>query len=288
MTISRLKDILKGVYLNVGKDNLPIIAAGMAYYFILGLFPSLAAFVLIYGFFAEPAQAQNQIQNLGSVLPLDVKKTVVDQIGEMSRKDGQAGIGAVISLFIAFWSGSKASKATTQALNIVYGETETRGFIQVIIIGLGLTISGIFLGILALGLIVLLPPLLETLQLNANLAWLIQAIRWGILLGLFMTVLALLYRFAPDRKPPRWKWVTPGAFLATLLWLAGSFVFSWYVSSFGHFNETYGSFGAAIIFLLWLYISAFLLLLGAELNQQFEQTGLRKMRQSTASKDSGQ
>ncbi|MBC2600251.1 YihY/virulence factor BrkB family protein [Puniceicoccus vermicola] len=268
--IEYIKDIARGVWKGAMDDHLTIVAAGVTYYLILGIFPAMAALILIYGLFFEPSQIQEQFNQMSGLLPDSLQEGILSQMKDISKKSGQAGLGGILSILLAVWSGSKASRAFIQALNITYNEEETRGFFRVMSNGVILTFSGLVTGTVALALIAILPVVLSFLHLQKESFWIIEIIRWTLLVFLFMTILAVYYRFAPDRKPPEWRWVTPGAVAATVLWIIASNVFSWYVGNFGNFNETYGAFGVAIIFLFWLYFSSFFILLGAELNIAIE------------------
>ena len=272
----RWKKIGESLSQSIAKDNLSLVSAGMAYYLLLGLFPALIAFVLVFSLLTDSAQIQQQIQEFGRIVPPAVKSTIISQVETISQKSGQAGFGAVISILIAIWSGSKAAKALVKGLNIAYNEEESRGFVGVILIGLGLTVLGVMTGIIAIVLLVVIPIVMSFLTLGGLTAVVIEILRWLLMVFLFMTILALLYRFAPDRKPPEWKWVTPGAVMATLLWIIASATFSWYLANFGNFDEVYGSFGAPIVFLLLVFLSSFLILFGAEFNQEIERQNVFK------------
>lgn len=270
MNSSDLKTGAKRIFFSFGDDNATLLAAGMAFYFLLSVFPLLGACVLIYGLVSSPVDIQNQIQSLEGVLPPDVSSFLIAHLERLSKQNATAGFGLLLSVSLAVWSGSKAAKAQMMALNVAYGEKETRSILKKTVTALGLTAASIAATLVALAVVVILPAILAFFSLSWLTASIIEIARWGLLIILFMTGLSVFYRFAPDRKPPEWKWVTPGAIVATGFWITMSIAFSWFVSNFGKFNETYGSFGAVIIFLFWLFITALLIVLGAEINEEVE------------------
>ena len=257
----RLKD-------SVGEIHLSIVAAGVAFFMLLGIIPALAAALMIYGFIADPQDFETLFNS--PVIPADVQQILIDQMQDISDPESRVGVAAVFSIMLALWAGSKGTKGMIEAINISYRERERRGFIRKIVTAYVLTAALIMMGLVALLLVALLPAILEFLPLSrveeAMAAWL----RWPILLLTNITVLAVLYRFAPSRRQAQWRWLSTGAVVATTGWLIASALFSLYVSSFGNFNETYGSLGAVVIFLLWLYLTSFLILFGAVINAEIE------------------
>ena len=252
------------------KDNLSMIAAGVAFYIFLGIIPALAALVSIYGLVADPATIQAQVESMAGLLPPDVIQIVDEQMTRISEESTKASWGAALGILLALWSGAKATKALIMALNIAYEEEETRGFVRLNLIALGLTLAGVVAIIIAVGLIVAIPILLRSMGLGSVAETLVNVLRWPLLAAFAMAAIATLYRYAPDRDPAQWKWVTWGSVGATVLWLAVSAGFSYYVSSFGNYNKTYGSLGAVVVLLLWFLISAYVVLLGAEVNSEME------------------
>jgi membrane protein len=265
------RDILLRVKNEQKKDNLSIVAAGVAFYLILAIFPALAAMVSIYGLVADPADVQNQLGTVAPLLPPEAYRILDQQLTQIvSGSGGALGLGVVLGIILALWSAAKGMKAMITALNIAYDEEEGRGFFKLNALALLLTLGGILFVLVTLGVILALPALLEAVGLPGILEPLVNFLRWPLLAGCVMVALALLYRFAPNRDRPRWHWVSAGSVVATLLWIAVSALFSVYVSRFGNYNETYGSMGAVIILLMWFFLTAYMFLLGAELNAEME------------------
>jgi membrane protein len=275
-------DILKRSFAQIAGDHLSLIAAGVAFFFLLGLFPGLGAMVSIYGWLADPATVAGHVDELAKVLPAEAADIVHSQIDKVAGQDSGAGWGALLGVLLALWAGSKAMKGMVEALNIAYNEDETRSFIKKQMIYLGLTLGAILLGIVAISLIAIIPAIIDFLPLpdwgRQALIWL----RWPALLLLGMCGIAAIYRYGPSRRKPEWKWVTWGAGGATILWLIASGLFSFYISNFGNYNEVYGSLGAVIVLMLWLYLTAFLILMGAEVDSEMEH---QTARDTTAGSD---
>jgi membrane protein len=265
------RDILRRVKLRVGKDNLSIIAAGVAYYGMFAIFPALAALVSIYALVADPADIQNQLAAMEGVMPEEVQAILARQPEDIAGQSGGAlGAGVLFGLLVALWSAAKGVKALFIALNIAYQEEESRGFLKLNGMALLLTLGAIIFIIVSLGLIAALPVLLGNLGLSSGVETLVSLARWPLLAILVMLGFAVLYRYCPDHEQPQWRWVSWGAGIGTGLWLLGSILFSFYISNFGDYNETYGALAAVIILLLWLYLTAYVILLGAEFNAETE------------------
>lgn len=265
------KDILSRVKGEISADNLSMISAGVAFYAILALFPAIAALISIYGLMADPAQVEQQIQAMSGFLPGEASTLIREQMHSVaSRSGGALGLGVAAGILFALWSSAKGTKSMMTALNIVYDEDESRGFFKLNAVALLLTLFMVLLGVVALGLIVVLPVALGVIGLGGVAETLVSLARWPILGALVVLALAILYRYAPDRHRPRWRWTSWGATGAALLWLLASWGLSVYVSNFGNYGATYGSVGAVIVLLLWLYVSAFVVLLGAEVNAEME------------------
>jgi membrane protein len=265
------RDILWRVKAEMAQDNLSLVAAGVAFYALLALFPAIAAVVSIYGLVAEPQTVEQQLQSVSHILPQEARGIVEEQLKRVTASGSTAlGLGAIVSLLLAIWSANKGTQSLITALNIVYDEDEKRGFIWFNVISLALTVGMFLFLIVCLGAIAALPALIGNLSLPEVVRQLAVWLRWPILGVAFVVALAALYRFAPSRDEPRWRWVSPGAVVATVLWLIASGLFSWYVSSFGNYNETYGSLGAVAVLMMWFWLSALIVLLGAELNAEME------------------
>lgn len=264
-------DILRRTWSEIGTDHVGLVAAGMAFYALLAIFPAIATLVSLWGIFADPGQIEQQMAGATALLPPDAAEILIEQARSVAA---QAGAGVTLAalggIILSFYSASKGIQATMEGLNVAYNEQETRGFVQLTMVKLGLSLAifgGAIAGILSA---ILLPALLGNLGLGEAGRSLAAILRWPLLFALAMAGLAIIYRFAPDRDEPRWQWISPGALLATALWVAGSILFSLYVRYFGNYNETYGSLGAVIIALMWFWLSSFIILIGAELNAEME------------------
>jgi membrane protein len=265
------KDILWRTYEEFGNDRVMSVAAGVTFYALLALFPAIAALVSIYGLFADPAMIETHLGALSGVLPGGATEIIAEQVKRIAGQGGGTlGFSFVIGLAISLWSANAGMKAIIDALNIVYEEEEKRGFIALNLQSLAFTLGAILFVILALGGIVVLPILLDFVGLGGTAETLLSLARWPILLVVVVAGLAVIYRYGPSRDKAEWKWVTPGGLVAAVLWLVGSVLFSWYVANFGSYNETYGSLGAVIGFMTWIWISTMVVLIGAEMNAEIE------------------
>ena len=263
-------DILARTKQQLGEDNLTIVAAGVAFYCFVAVVPALAALVAIYGLIADPSQVTDQITALASIMPGEALPLLRDQMVRITSNDGAAGIGAILGVLLALYSSANATKALISGLNIAYDETEKRSFVKLTLVALVLTIGGILAAGLAIGLVAVLPSILERMHISGSIETLLNIVRWPLLMGGFITSLAVLYRYGPCRNDAQWRWVSPGAIVAGILWLLGSAAFSLYVSKFASYDKTYGPLGAVVVFLMWLYISALTVLIGAEFNSEME------------------
>ncbi|MGO8919632.1 MAG: YihY/virulence factor BrkB family protein [Stellaceae bacterium] len=276
ITAAGWRDILTRVIANIGRDNVSLIAAGVAFYALLSLAPGFTALVALYGLVADPAAVQAHVAGLGGMMPPEAQQLVADELTAIVQAHSSSlGLGFVISLLIALWSANAGTSALISALNVAYGEREKRGLLRYYASTLLLMLGGAICGGCALLLIAVLPALLQWLPLGEAGRALFAILRWPALLLLFAAVLALLYRYAPCRREPRWSWVSWGAAAAALLWIAGSVLFSVYVGRFATYNKTYGSLGAVVVLLMWLWLSAYAVLLGAELNAEMERQSAR-------------
>ncbi len=268
-------DVLKRVAAAIGNDNVPLIAAGVAFYAILAIFPALVALVSTYGLIADPRQVERQLQALSGMMPEAAWQIIEQQLTSVaSSAQGSLTLGVAAGILIALWSATRGTKSAMAAMNIAYNESERRGFLRLNLVAVLLTAGLLLIMMLALLAVLAVPPLLGVLELGPWLAWLVSVARWAVLAGVIMLALALLYHYGPSWRAPRWAWVSPGAVFATIVWIVASVLFSWYVASFANYNATYGSLGAVIILLTWFFLSAFVLVLGAEINGELEhQTG---------------
>ena len=265
------KDILWRVYGNVSDHRILALAAGMTYYSILAIFPALAALVAIYGLFTDPASIAKHLDVVSGFIPGGAAEVAREQLTRVASKGGSTlGFTFAIGLIISLWSANAAMKALFDTLNIVYGEQEKRGLLKLNAMSLGFTLAAIAFILSALAAVVVIPVILEYLGLSNAADLLIRIARWPAMFLALAIGLSFIYRFGPSREAPRWRWITWGSAAATIMWIVASALFSFYAANFGTFNETYGSLGAAIGFMTWLWISAIAILLGAELNAEME------------------
>jgi membrane protein len=265
------RDVLWRVWAQIGEDNISIVAAGVAFYVMLALFPAITAFVSLFGLFADPDQVQAQFASLRGVVPDEASTLLNDQLtAVVSARPRSLGISALVGLVIALWSAGAGVRALMTALNIAYDEEEKRGFVRFYATAFLFTIGIALLGIVSLGVIVIVPVFLNLIDLGGIAQVLLGLLPWLVLASFVTVALGVLYRYGASRAEPKTRWVNWGAIVATLLWIGVSLLFSIYVSNFGSYNETYGALAAVMILLLWLWISAFVVLLGAELNAEME------------------
>ena len=263
--------ILRRAWSEAGRDHVSLIAAGVAFYGLLALFPAITALMAISGLVLEPEQVTAQIERLSGLMPEGAADIILGQAVEVAgSQETGLGIAALLGLALALYSASKGVASLIEGLNIAYDEEETRGFIGLTALKLILTVFLIFGMVAALGATVIVPGVLAFVQLGAATELLIGFVRWALLLVLTVLGIAVLYRYAPDRRAARWAWLTPGAAMACAAWIAASVGFSFYVSNFGNYNESFGALAGVVVLLMWLWISAFVLLLGAEVNAEAE------------------
>lgn len=265
------RDVAWRVRKEMKNDNATLIAAGVAFYGFFALFPTLFAIVALYGLVADPSQIESQITALGTAVPSGVQQVVGTQLARLvSTSRSALGWSLVLSLVIALWSASKGVRGLVEALNIAYDEEEKRGFVKRTGIVLLMTIGGAVVALLAIALVVAVPAAFGALGLGTAGRIVAEVVRWIVLIGLVLFGLAIVYRLAPSRDAPRWRWVTPGSIVATILWLIASVGFSIYVDFFGSYQKTFGSLAAVAILLMWFYISALVVIAGAEINAEAE------------------
>ena len=265
------KDILWRTYQQIEEDRLLAIAGGVVFFGLLAIFPAIAAFVSLYGLFADAAALNNHLAWAAGILPtatLDIMREQIMRI--VANGNGTLGFAFVSGLAIALWSANAGMKAIIDALNVIYGEREKRGFVKLTLIAFAFTIGIIAFMLAALALVVAFPIVLNTIGLANYSELLLRALRWPALLAILVVGLAVLYRYGPSRTEPRWQWLSVGSVLAAAAWLASSIALSWYLEKFADYNATYGSLGAGIGMMMWMWISAIVILLGAELNSEIE------------------
>ncbi|WP_134680536.1 YihY/virulence factor BrkB family protein [Paracoccus ravus] len=266
------RQILTRLRKEIAEDHVSVVAAGIAFYGLIALFPAIAALVGLSGFFLDPSDLGSELTRLASRLPPSAASIIEGQVFAVTGGSGAgSGLVALSGLAVAVYGAMKGVMTLIEGLNIAYDETEDRGFFRLYLTALILTLA-ILVGFLAtLALAIILPSILQFLPLGGVIEAVLPWASWLILALFTMLGLAFIYRFGPSRRPARWRWVSPGACLATLVWIAGTIGFSVYVQNLGTYAETYGALGGVIILLTWLWLSAFVVLAGAELNAEIEQ-----------------
>lgn len=264
-------DVLSHVWTNIGRHRLLAIAAGVTFYALLALFPAIAAIVTLYGLFADTAKIAALLDSLAGVLPGGAIEVVGDQAARIANgPPASLSVTFVVSLAISLWSANAGIKAIFDALNVVYNVEERRSFVRLNAVSLAFTLTAIIFLLAAMAGVVVAPIVLKNLPLGSSAAPLIGYARWPLLLIATGLALSIVYRFGPDRDKAQWRWISWGSALAALAWLAASLLFSWYAANFGSYNKTYGSLGAVIGFMTWMWLSTIVLLLGAEIDAVME------------------
>lgn len=265
------RDVLKRTVKESKEDNVPLLAAGTAYYAILAIFPALISAVTLWGLFADRDQVAEQIESFTAPLPEATREVITLTLTNATDNPESAlSIGALVGLAAALFSASSGVNGMVKALNAAYDEKETRNFLKLRGLSLVLTVGAIVGVLVSIGLIAVLPALLDNLGLGPVGTFVARWGRWPLLAVLVMGGLAVLYRYAPDRENPKLQWISPGAIIATLLWLSGSALFSLFISNFSDYGATYGTFAGIIVLMLWLFLTGFLVIMGAEFNAELE------------------
>jgi len=264
--------VVKRAWAETKKDQVPLLAAGVAFYSFLALFPAMIAAVMLYGLVRDPDDVRKQIDELSATLPSDAASLLTGQLEALtSTSSSSLGLGLIISLVLALWSASGGVGNVMTAVNFAYDEEETRGFVKRKLLALGLTLGAIVFVVVAIAMIAVAPAVLDNVVEGGPLRWGLEAARWVGLLLAMSAALGVLYKVAPDRDAPKFRWVSIGSIVATLLWLAASLGFSLYVDNFGSYNKTYGALAGVVVLLLWLWLTMYVVLLGAEVNAEAEQ-----------------
>jgi membrane protein len=247
-------------------------AGSVTYFALLALFPAITSLVSLYGLYADIGTVDKHMALLNGIVPGGGMQIIEEQLKRVALKGPQAlGLGFVLGLGMALWSANGGMKSLFDTLNIVHGQPERRGFLKLNAVTLAFTIGAILFLLLSMAGIVVVPVLLGYVGLgDETTAWLVGVLRWPLLLVGVLLGLALLYRFGPNRDRPRWRWITWGSAVAAVLWVGGSMLFSWYAANFGSYDQTYGSLGAVIGFMTWLWISSIVVLVGAEIDAELE------------------
>ena len=271
MSFSGWKTVVLRVKDEIGENNVSIVSAGVAFYAFLAVFPALAAIVSIYGLATDPQSIQQQLSQISDMMPQQAFSILKDQLEGLTKTPGSAlGWSMAIGLLFSIWSANKGTKSLFTGVDIAYDTSNDRGFIKQNALTLAFTFGAIILLIISMALIVAWPALVNRLGLPSGIETLITWGRWLVLAVILIWFLGMVYRYAPDKTTPGFNLVLPGALLATFLWLIASWGFSFYVSNFGSYGEMYGSISAVVVMLLWLFLTSFIILLGAELNSEIE------------------
>lgn len=270
----RLRDwwaVAKGVYREIGENELTLFAAGVAFYGFLAIFPLVAALVALYGLMANPTEVERQLAAAAQWAPPGAYQVVEGQLKQITSA-GRTNLGyaSLLSLLLTLWTARAGTGALMRALNIVYRAPEKRGILSVTVAAYALTFAIVLVALVALIAVVILPGVLAAFPIDAVAETAVRLGRWPIVVAALLLALGILYRFGPAEPRPYFAWVSVGAVAALALWIAGSAGFSYYVRHFASYNETYGSLGAIVGLLMWIYLSALTILLGAQINAQIE------------------
>src|SRR3954464_2212856 len=265
------KQIVKRAWAENKADNMPIIAGGVAFFGFLSIFPALIAAISLYGLVASPETVAQQVEAISAQLPNAAADLIGQQLKDITSNSGGAlTFGLIVPILLALWSASSGVGNLITAVNIAYDEVETRNFVKLKLLSLALTLAAIVFVLVTIGLVAVVPAVLNALPRGIVGTILAQVIRWVLLLAVMAGSLAVLYRVAPDRDAPRFRWVSLGSIVVTVVWAGVSLLFSLYVNNFGSYDKTYGTIAGVIVLMLWLYLTCFLVLLGAEINSEAE------------------
>ena len=265
--------ILKDTFQAFNDDRTLAVSAGATFYGLLALFPAIASFVSIFGLFANSGNIGNELNSLSGFMPGGALDIIREQVSRITSKGGAALSGAfLLGLATSLWSANAGMKAMFDALNISYGLKEKRSFVKLNAVALAFTLAFLLTIAIAAGLLVVVPPLLERFGGSDAAEWAVAIGRWPLLFVFLSVAIAMLYRFGPSPQDKHWRWLTPGSLVATVAWVIVSAAFSYYAGHFGSYNATYGSLGAAIGLMTWMWLSITVILLGAELNAQIDKS----------------
>ena len=264
-------DVVWRTYCEMQSDRLLSISGGVSFFVLLAIFPAITALVSAYGLLFSPSTITDNLSILNEFVPDNVLGIVREQANRIASNHSSAlSLGIILGILVSLWSAMSGVKAMIDALNVIYEQKESRSFIKLNLVALVFTLAGFAALLVAIACIVVLPLILSPIGFGNFAETLTRIARWPILLVLLLIGLAVLYRYGPDRRAARWQWVTVGSAVAALTWIIASFLFSWYLTSFANYNATYGSLGAAVGIMVWLWISTTVMLLGAELNAEIE------------------
>jgi membrane protein len=265
------KDIGKRIWASLAEDRLLLVAGGVTFFILLALFPALVAFVSLYGLVFDPATIIRHSEALTGLVPGAASEFLRSQLERLATRPGESlTLGFIVSLLLSVWSANGGVKSMIQGLNVAYDRSEGRSFVRLNLVALGLTLGAMVLAVLLVLALAVVPAVLAVIDLGRVGDVLARFLRWPIMVAMVAVALGVLYRYGPDRPPPPWRWLTWGSGLATLVWLAASVAFSIYLESFAAMDATYGALGTPIAFLLWVWISVIVVIIGAEVNAVIE------------------
>ncbi len=270
------RDILWRGYERLNDDRILTVAAGVTFYVLLAIFPAIAALVAVYGLFADPGTIAKHVEDVASFVPgggIDILQEELNRVVSQPRRT--LGLAFVVALGISLWSANAGVKAIIDALNVAYAEREKRSFVKLTAVSFVFTLAGMVGAVVALGVVVVLPLMLKFVGLESATKAIVAVGKWPVLLVGAGFAIAVLYRYGPSRTPAKWRWITWGSALAAVAWIAFSLLFSWFAVNFGSYNKTYGSLGAVVGFMTWIWISTIVVLIGAELDAEIEHQSCR-------------
>lgn len=254
----------------LGKDNVSVAAASVGFYALFAMIPGIAALISIYGLISEPGDVESQLRQFRAILPPQATEIITDQLSRIAeRPQRQLSLELVGAFLVSLWSANRGTKALLKAVHMAHDE-EDRGFVRQNLVGLVFTLGAVLAVCTVLVLLVVLPSIIEFLGMERRFGWAMSLVRWPLLFVFLMGGLAALYYLGPRRRPPHIGWVVPGAVFATGLWLLGSWLLSLYVANFGDYSQVYGSLAAVVVLLLWFFVTAYVVLVGAEVNAMLD------------------
>ncbi|SOE17312.1 membrane protein [Hoeflea halophila] len=269
-------DILKRVANEISADNLLLVAGGATFYMLLAMVPFISAVVSIYGLFSDPTSLTNHIAAFSNIVPQAMLGIIEDQLIRLTSKDNTTlGLTLIVSVGLSLWSANAGMKSIFQSLNVVYDESEKRGFVRLTLTTLVFTIAAVATILVLAGTVIVLPVVFSYIPAAESTEWLVQGVSFAVMFAIIISGLTLLYRYGPSRSSARWGWLWIGAIAAAVLILVVSLAFTIYVSNFAKFDETYGSLGAIIGFMMWLWLMISVVLIGAEVNAEIEHHTIR-------------
>ena len=265
------KDILWRVFWGISEDRILSTSGGVAFFALLAVFPAMATIVSLYGLFADTSTIRGHLSLLAGILPGGVLELIGEQITLIvTQRSDTLSVAFIVGFLVALWCANSGVSALFDALNVVYGEKEKRSLLRFYATTFLLTLGMIGFIIVAISAVVVAPVVLTFVGFVTPAERLLAILRWPVLLVVVCMWLAVIYRYGPSRRDPKWRWVTWGSVTAAVLWLAASMLFSWYVANFDSYNKTYGSLGAGVGFMVWIWLSVVIVLLGADLNAEME------------------